>query len=101
MVQGACQRLPDVADAGELRLAPFWHTRVLVLLFLAVAAVGSALETGATPTVVAGSRVANSYLPLLLVNVGMAAYVSRFESGVFWRLVGRVAKHRLRAQLGW
>jgi len=101
MLQGACQLLPDAAEGGAVRLAPFWHTRALVLLLLAVAAVGSALGTDATPPVVAGARLANSYLPLLLVNAGLAAYVSRFERGVFWRLVGVVPTQRVPAQLGW
>ena len=103
MVQGACQLLPDAAEAGDVRLAPFWHTRALVLLMLVVAGLGSLLGADATPSVTMGSRLARSYLPLLLVNVSLAAYVSRFglESGVFWRLVGRVSVRRLGVQLGW
>jgi uncharacterized protein len=96
MVQGACQ-LEDPIDRPGTEAAvtvPRWHTRALVSLLLAVAATGSLLEPPlATPH---KSALLDSYVPVLLVNLGLAAYVARVGLGSNrWRsLVGGDLKPR-------
>lgn len=65
-------------------LAPSWHTAVLVFLILAVAITGTWLQlSGASGASAEGarglpeSRIWSQYLPLLLVNWGLVAYVAR------------------------
>ncbi len=61
-------------------LAPRWHTALLVALILAVAITGTLLEQHAAPVAAQSpveSRIVRQYLPLLLVNWGLTAYVCR------------------------
>jgi membrane protease YdiL (CAAX protease family) len=102
MVQGACQVAPVALRPVQPRFAPFWHTRALILMLLAVAVTGSLLDTQSaliTPT----SRLAGSYLPLLLTNLGLAFYVARFglAGSMFGPLVGRAETRRLVSELSW
>lgn len=82
-MQVACQ--PSVAPLPGA-LAPPWHTRLLLALLLAVAATGAMLDAAPQPR----SRIADVYLPMLVVTVGLALYVSRLGLG----------QSRLRALLG-
>jgi uncharacterized protein len=78
------------AGIGLRPVAPYWHTRALVLLLLAVAATGTALE--ARPELAAGSatQLGARYLPLLVVNLSLSLYVLWFglRRGVHWQLFG-------------
>jgi membrane protease YdiL (CAAX protease family) len=102
MVQGACHVAPDALRPVETRFAPFWHTRALILMLLAVAVTGSLLDSQSV-LVAPTSRFFGSYLPLLLTNVGLAFYVARFglEGGMFWQLVGRAEIRLAGSQLAW
>jgi uncharacterized protein len=73
-------------------LAPRWHTAVLVALMVGVAVTGTLLARHGTPVAApSGSgRMLATYVPLLLVNVGLAFYVCR---------IGRV-RNALRSLLG-
>lgn len=91
-VQQACQPAATTvrsSPAPVLTLAPLWHTRALVLLILAVAITGSLLGPQARPA--PASRLVELYLPLLVVNLSLAFYVSRFGLGrsFFWDLFSR------------
>lgn len=68
-------------------LAPPWHTRALVALLLAVPLAGLALPTGVVP---AASGLA-SYLPIVLVNTALGAYVARLGllSSILSSLLGK------------
>ena len=93
MVQRACQwtLLQDLglgSHESERLLAPAWHTRALVALLVVVAAVGTLLDPAllqAPSTQALGVR---AYVPLVLVNVMLCAYVS-----------GVGLKHNLLAEL--
>lgn len=64
----------------EDELAPPWHTAALILLILGVATTGVMMGHRGTPISVpspAGSRIATVYLPVLLMQWGLAAYVAR------------------------
>lgn len=102
MVQGACHLASDATPPADVRPAPFWHTRALTLMLLAVAATGTALDAQATPPAPA-TRLAGSYGPLLLVNLGLAFYAARFglERSIFWQLVGRPHGRYLARSLAW
>ncbi len=73
--------------SDRARLAPGWHTAALVALILAVAITGMLLQRAgpsrlapALPNAVPASpmtRIWSQYLPILLVNAGLTAYVSR------------------------
>ncbi len=75
----------EALDRGSL--APWWHTTALIVLIVAVAITGILLQFAAAPSVALrapasltkGSlaRISSQYLPLLLVNWGLTAYVSR------------------------
>jgi len=101
MLQQACQPVPASLRRVDVALAPFWHTRALTLLLLTVAITGTALDSAAAP--VAPSSLAQSYLALLLVNLGLAFYAARLglQSSVFWQLVGRSEPGRWRPALAW
>lgn len=102
MVQGACHLPADVSGPAPVQLAPFWHTRALTLMLLAVAVAGTALE--AQPRLGGGAApAASSYWSLLLVNLGLAFYAARFglERSLFWQLLGRVEARRLALDLLW
>ena len=68
-------------------LAPWWHTTPLIVLIVAVAITGIALQFTASsgvaqlapraPAPPPNARILSQYLPLLLVNGGLTAYVSR------------------------
>jgi membrane protease YdiL (CAAX protease family) len=59
-------------------LAPRWHTAALVFLILAVAVTGTVLGRGAPGAVLSpGARAKLVYLPLLLVEWSLVAYVCR------------------------
>ncbi len=76
MVQGACQTAdtpPSTSERAQL-LAPLWHTQVLVALMLAVAATATLTSQQAQETATA---VGSGYVPLVVVNAGLALYVSR------------------------
>ena len=63
---------------AHARLAPPWHTGCLVALYLSVAITGFALHAVGTPLVVQStgpSRIVSTYLPLLVVEWGILAYV--------------------------
>jgi membrane protease YdiL (CAAX protease family) len=82
VVQRACQPASiSGASVALPALAPLWHTRALVLLMLVVAATGTALQTRAVPAHDTATQLTGSYLPLLLVNVGLSIYVSRVGLG--------------------
>jgi len=89
VVQGACQ--PAIASsAGAVpravappavappAVAPYWHTRALVLLLLSVAATGTLLDTRSELAAASATQLAGRYLPLLVVNVSLSAYVLWF-----------------------
>jgi membrane protease YdiL (CAAX protease family) len=61
-----------------------------VLLMLVVAATGTALQTRAATLHDTATQLTTSYLPLLLVNVGLSIYVSRVGLGrsIYWELFG-------------
>lgn len=86
-MQGACHAPALVVPARPL--VPFWHTRALLLLLLAVPIAATVLDSGPA---LAGSapRLTDAYWSLLLVNLGLAFYAARLglERSVFWRLVG-------------
>lgn len=90
---------PAVPSDGHERIdgpvelpAPRWHTASLIALMVAVAVTGTVLARGDSPpaSAAARSRVVGMYLPLLLVNGGLAFYVCR---------VGR-ARNALRSLMG-
>lgn len=97
MVQGACHaaRLDHLTqpqrEAGHF-LAPAWHTRALVALLLAVAAAGVLLGPETLQPVAVSVVGVRAYLPLVLVNVLLCAYVSGvgLERLILAELVGRV-----------
>jgi membrane protease YdiL (CAAX protease family) len=67
-------------DSGDPDLAPAWHTWILVALIVLVAAVGSLLTAAggsAAPVITGSSRVVVAYVPMLLVQWGLLAYVAR------------------------
>lgn len=84
-------------------LAPAWHTALLVFVMVAVAVTGAVLSTRggtAVPNGAArGSRVATEYVPILIVQWALLAYVCRVgrQRNAFGRLVaaGRVTPARL------
>jgi len=102
MLQGACQRAPVLVQPADASLAPFWHTRALTLMLLAVALSGTALDSQATLLAPAPS-LAGGYWSLLLVNVGLAFYAARLglPRSLFWQLVGRAEARGLTRDLAW
>jgi membrane protease YdiL (CAAX protease family) len=90
-MQGACQPSALSIRTGSLpAVAPLWHTRALVLLILLVAATGSVLGPRARMLAAPTSLLLGLYLPLLIVNLSLSLYVSRFglERNIFWELFG-------------
>jgi len=102
MVQGACQPAPDAEPSAEAQLAPFWHTRALILLLLLVASAGATLGPRVGAATV-GPRLSGSYLPLLLVNVALLLYAGGvgLRLPVFRPLVGRIDAAALGRALAW
>lgn len=102
MVQGACQPATNASQPAPVALAPFWHTRALILLLLMVGSAGALLDPRASSPAVS-SRLAGSYLPLLLVNLALLAYTAGVGLGlnVFSRLLGRIEGLRLGRALAW
>jgi len=79
-------------DRGAV--APRWHTALLITLMLAVAIAGTLLGQHApsAPAVTSPrTRIFGQYLPLLLVNWGLAAYCCRLflERSALPQLLGR------------
>ncbi len=70
--------MPTARTDPEL-VAPRWHTSILIAVILAVAATGAAMTHGApasaSPQSV--SRITTSYLPMIVVQCGLALYVCR------------------------
>jgi len=87
-VQRACQ-----PSASASPLVPSWHLRLLLCVL--VLAPTAALLSGATlaPAVGSGSQIGELYAPLLLTNLGFAAYVCRVGLGAsrLRELFGRYA----------
>jgi hypothetical protein len=89
VLQGTCQIFRTQRIVGiPAALAPLWHLRVLVALVLAVATAGTLLGPPVEAGFVASSRITAAYLPIMIVNVALAAYVGRFglERGIFREL---------------
>jgi len=101
------------APVADDSLAPRWHTAALVGLYLAVAATGAALQRlGAPPVAVpsGGGRVVAMYLPLLVVQWGIALYVCRVGRarnalatllGLRWTSIDRAVGDVALAAVGW
>src|SRR5689334_9987110 len=72
-------RSSDEPGTGSERLAPAWHTAVLIVSLLTVAVAGAAFaQHGVSPDAGAGeSRILGVYLPLVVFNWGLCFYVSR------------------------
>lgn len=103
--QGACHAPPEIARSLALPraelVAPRWHTALLVLLVIGVAALGTLLtsSSGAAPRgAPAAGTVWVAFLPLLLVECGLVLYVARIARprsvlselvGARWRTVDR------------
>jgi membrane protease YdiL (CAAX protease family) len=87
--------LEQPADSRALVAVPAWHTQLLLCLLLVVPVAGICLGSKATPDATS-SKLASAYLPLLLVNVGLVAYVARCGLGrsIFWQLVGERPRAR-------
>jgi membrane protease YdiL (CAAX protease family) len=102
MVQGACQPIQGTSAASQTLLAPFWHTRALIFLLLAVALAGVTLDPQLTSPA-AASRFTSSYLPLLIVNSSLVLYASGFglQRPLFRELLGELQPAHLTRQLAW
>jgi membrane protease YdiL (CAAX protease family) len=100
MVQGACQLTPDLLRPATAPRAPFWHTRALTWLLLAVAIAGTALSARGTLGEPA-PQLSDSYWSLLVVNLGLAFYAARLglERSMFWQLVGWTGRRHLARNL--
>jgi membrane protease YdiL (CAAX protease family) len=81
--------LEQPADSRAHGQVPAWHTQLLLCLLLLVPSAGILLSPSATLDA-SGSKLASLYLPLVLVNLGLVAYVSRCGLGrsIFWQLAG-------------
>jgi membrane protease YdiL (CAAX protease family) len=94
-------------------LAPAWHTAALIALMLAVALTGALLTSrGAQPLLrlSPSSRVTTVYLPMFVVQWGLALYVCRIGRprtalrsllGARWDSLGRAAGDLALAASGW
>lgn len=82
-MQRVCQpRLMTAPPASApVALAPLWHTRVLVSVLLLAPAAGLLVSGEVQLRSAAESQLVSSYLPLLLVSLGFAAYVSGLGLG--------------------
>ncbi len=101
------------SDPQKVPLAPCWHTGALIAVIVAVAATGALLTSrglAPSPPAPAGSRVLISYVPMLLVQGGLVAYVSRVGRprsvlrallGAGWNSLGRAAADLAIALAGW
>ncbi len=70
----------DLANRLPEALAPRWHTVALIVLITTVAVTGALLTSrGATMTarLDTSSRITSVYLPIILVQWGLALYVCR------------------------
>jgi membrane protease YdiL (CAAX protease family) len=92
---------PPPDQQNPEKLAPRWHTAVLVALIVAVALTGMLLTggTSATPETAGGAnrltdRLVGVYLPVFVVDWALVVYVSRIGRGenALGRLLGRVPR---------
>jgi CAAX protease family protein len=78
VLQRACQSFELAGVHEEQLLAPLWHTRLLLLLLLAVPAAAITLHEGSVaPATSTASRMVVVYAPLLVTSAGLALYVAR------------------------
>src|SRR5690348_3227339 len=98
MLSRQARSLPDARPRNEPRsrrdrLAPAWHTAVLVCSLLGVAVAGTLFAPrGVSPTAGAGdTRIIDVYLPLIVINWGLCIYVTRvgLRRSMLSRLIGR------------
>ncbi len=103
---------PDRCRGPAELLAPPWHTGALIALMVAVGVTGTLLEHAHAPLASAhpGSRILGTYLPLLVVNVGLTFYACRVGRprsalrsllGRGWNSAGRACADLALASAAW
>jgi membrane protease YdiL (CAAX protease family) len=105
-------------DTGTARrepvpIAPLWHTAILIAVIIGVATTGTLLRPSGAPSpspASAGSRITTVYLPMVIVQWGLALYVCRIARprsalgpllGERWKSPRRAAVDVALALAGW